>query len=265
MRLRLADPHRSRTAAGVLFLAMATTILQSIGPVTFRDATQASRFRSSRRATWVHPSRQCRYPSASSPTTAASLAKIRSADREARNADKRGPTAQSAPCAVPSASRGGGELYSCRHRSNRQRRKPDIKSRCSPRTPNRASSKNPPLVLQPDFEEERCVRQALQPRRSPALSDKHRIGREAHRAEKEEGPFKPGRNKSAAHVVGVIGIPVITRTDGDDRLECRRTARCNLQSIEAAPGDTHHPGDAAAPGLRRQPRYHLHAIGQLLL
>jgi hypothetical protein len=118
-----------------------------------------------------------------------------------------------------------------------------------------------PLVLQPDFEEERCVRQALQPRRSPNLSDKHRVGREAHRAEKEEGPLKPGRNKRAPHVVGVIGIPVITRTDGDDRLERRRTARRNLP----APGDAHHPHHAAAPGLRRQPRYDLHAIGQLLL
>src|SRR5262249_28765834 len=32
-----------------------------------------------------------------------------------------------------------------------------------------------------------------------------------------------------------------------------------------APGDSHHPDDAAAPGLRRQPSDHLHAIILLLL
>src|SRR5262245_64863248 len=40
-----------------------------------------------------------------------------------------------------------------------------------------------PLVLQPKFEEQRHVRQALQPNRPPAIRDERRVGREAHRAE----------------------------------------------------------------------------------
>ncbi len=36
------------------------------------------------------------------------------------------------------------------------------------------------LVLQPEFQEQRCVLQALQPHRAPAIADKHRVGWEAH-------------------------------------------------------------------------------------
>src|SRR5262245_29491427 len=36
------------------------------------------------------------------------------------------------------------------------------------------------LVLQPKLEEQRHVRQALQPRRPPAIADKYWIGRQAH-------------------------------------------------------------------------------------
>src|SRR5262249_27662579 len=117
------------------------------------------------------------------------------------------------------------------------------------------------LVLQPKFEEQRHVLEALQPHRPPAIADQHRVGREAHGAEKERAPLKSvGRKKRAAHVMHIVGIPVVGRADGYDGLECRRTPRRNLKSIEAAPGDSHHPDDAAAPGLRRQPTDHLHAI-----
>jgi hypothetical protein len=63
----------------------------------------------------------------------------------------------------------------------------------------------------------------------------------------------------------IVRVAVVGRADGDDGLEGGRSARRNLQSIEPAPGDSHHPDDAAAPGLRRQPRDHLHAIVLLLL
>jgi hypothetical protein len=63
----------------------------------------------------------------------------------------------------------------------------------------------------------------------------------------------------------IVGIPVVGRADGYDGLEGGRAARRNLKSIEAAPGDSHHPDDAAAPGLRRQPRDYLQAIVLLLL
>src|SRR5262249_50661242 len=62
----------------------------------------------------------------------------------------------------------------------------------------------------------------------------------------------------------IVGVPVVGRADGYDCLECRGTARRNLKSIETTPGDSHHPDHATAPGLRRQPRDHLHAIVLLL-
>src|SRR5438128_10200774 len=63
----------------------------------------------------------------------------------------------------------------------------------------------------------------------------------------------------------IVRVAIIGRADGDDGLECRRAPCRNLKSIEAAPGDSHHPDDAAAPGLRRQPSDHLDAIVLLLL
>ena len=63
----------------------------------------------------------------------------------------------------------------------------------------------------------------------------------------------------------IVRVAIIGRADGHDGLEGGRAARRNLKSIEPAPGDSHHPDDAAAPGLRRQPRDHLQAIVLLLL
>ena len=62
----------------------------------------------------------------------------------------------------------------------------------------------------------------------------------------------------------IVGVAVVRRADGYNCLECRRAARRNLKSIETTPGDSHHPDHAAAPGLRRQPRNHLHAVVLLL-
>jgi hypothetical protein len=66
------------------------------------------------------------------------------------------------------------------------------------------------LVLQRIFLEQRYVLKALQPHRSPAIADQRRIGRKAHQAEKEKGPLKAsGGKKRAAHVVRVIGVPIV--------------------------------------------------------
>ena len=62
----------------------------------------------------------------------------------------------------------------------------------------------------------------------------------------------------------IVGVAVVGRADGHDCLECRRAACRNLKCIEAAPGDAHHSDYATAPGLRCQPRNHLHAIVLLL-
>ena len=63
----------------------------------------------------------------------------------------------------------------------------------------------------------------------------------------------------------VIGVPIVGRTNGYDRFECRRTARRDLKSIEPTPGNSHHSNGAIAPGLRCQPSDHLHAIVLFLL
>src|SRR5262245_27774665 len=122
-----------------------------------------------------------------------------------------------------------------------------------------------PLVLQPELEEQRYVLQPLQPHRPPAVADKHRVGWQAYRSEKERGPFKSGGEQRAAHVVCIVGVAIVSRADGDDRLERGRTSRRDLKPVEAAPGDSHHPDDTAAPGLRGQPRDHLQAVVLLLL
>src|SRR5262245_37246444 len=63
----------------------------------------------------------------------------------------------------------------------------------------------------------------------------------------------------------IVRVSIVGRADGDDRLECRRAPRRNLKSVETTPGDSHHPDHATTPGLRCQPRNHLHAIVLLLL
>src|SRR5262245_40698486 len=62
----------------------------------------------------------------------------------------------------------------------------------------------------------------------------------------------------------VVGVAIVGGANGHDCLECRRTTRRNLKSIEPTPGDAHHPDNAAAPGLRGQPGYQLLAIVLLL-
>src|SRR5262249_24154418 len=120
------------------------------------------------------------------------------------------------------------------------------------------------LVLQPKFEEQRHIGETLQPR-PPAIADKYWIGWETHRAEKERGPLRSGGKKRAAHVVRIVSISVIERADGYDCLEASRPTCRNLKRIQAAPRNSHHPDNAAAPGLRGQPRNHLQAIVLLLL
>src|ERR1700722_16124861 len=123
-----------------------------------------------------------------------------------------------------------------------------------------------PLVLKPIFLEQRYALQAFQPHRSPAVADQRRIGRKARQAEKEKGPLKSSLGeKRATHVVCVIGVPIVGRTNGDDGFEGRGTARRNLKPLEPPPGNSHHPNRAIAPGLRCQPGDQLHAIVLFLL
>src|SRR5438552_340354 len=51
----------------------------------------------------------------------------------------------------------------------------------------------------------------------------------------------------------VIGIPVISGAERDDRLQRAGRAGSDLKRIEAAPGDPEHAHGAIAPGLSREP------------
>ena len=87
----------------------------------------------------------------------------------------------------------------------------------------------------------------------------------AHRAEQERRPAEPGPQQGAAHVMHVVAITIVGRADRDDRLQCGRATRGDLQGVEPAPGDAHHANGATAPRLRRQPRDHLQRVVLLLL
>ena len=67
-----------------------------------------------------------------------------------------------------------------------------------------------------------------------------------------------------AHVVHVIGIAIVGRTQAHNGLQRRRLSRRHLQRIEAAPGDAHHADRAAAPGLAGDPCNGLHGISLFL-
>ena len=47
--------------------------------------------------------------------------------------------------------------------------------------------------------------------------------------------------------------------------QARRSSRGDLEGVEPAPGDAHHPGAPVAPGLRGDPGQHLLGVAQLLL
>src|SRR5262249_59605958 len=110
------------------------------------------------------------------------------------------------------------------------------------------------------------VRTARQPRSPPATADERGIGRKTHQAEKKKGPCKGrGGEKRAAHVMRVVSVPIVGGTNGDDCFESRRATRRNLKSVDPAPGNSHHPNRAIAPGLSCQPSDYLHAIVLFLL
>ena len=171
-----AAPHPSRTAAGVLFPVMAMTILRSTGPAIPRDGRRFHAFH--------HPGAQHGLVhhagiDALQPVVPPTQHVLQESDLRAGKRKMRigmCPRADSPLRGTVNRSRAGAELYSYRHRSSRPRRKPDIESRCNPRTPNRASNRSRVAGARATSRRTAGVRQALQPRRSPALSDKHGSG-----------------------------------------------------------------------------------------
>ena len=57
----------------------------------------------------------------------------------------------------------------------------------------------------------------------------------------------------AAQIRHIVGMAVIGRTDGDDRLQRLWPQRRNLQTVESAPGYADDPDRTRTPGLRCQP------------
>jgi hypothetical protein len=62
----------------------------------------------------------------------------------------------------------------------------------------------------------------------------------------------------------IVGIAVVGRAQGDDRLQGRRPQGGDLQRVEAAPRDADHADGAAAPGLAGDPVDHDEGVLMLL-
>ena len=122
------------------------------------------------------------------------------------------------------------------------------------------------LVGKPGFGPVAVGGQALEPTLAPALGA-HDLRVRRQRIEVQHGG-SPGQHvearDAAALVVHVVGVTVVGRHEGDDRLQRRRSQRRHLQAVEARPGDAGHANVAAAPGLRREPGDHLADVAVLL-
>ncbi len=96
-------------------------------------------------------------------------------------------------------------------------------------------------------------RKTPEPHVAPGFAHHLRIGR--HRVEGQHGvgPHLVLGEKCAAHIVHVIGIAVVRRTESDDGLEGRWPAGGHLQGVDAAPADSGHADISIAPGLGRKP------------
>ena len=122
-----------------------------------------------------------------------------------------------------------------------------------------------PLMGEPGLDIGRRLPQAVEPRLSPRVADDGRIGRRAVPDVHERGPGQRVHSEqAAAHVVDVVGIAVVCGAERDHRLQCGRAAGCDLEAVEAAPGDPEHAHGARAPGLGRDPGDGLDSVVQLL-
>ncbi len=105
----------------------------------------------------------------------------------------------------------------------------------------------------PQRRPERHRRETLLPLRAPAFADEGGIGGARLIDQHDAAPPEIVVDDAAAHVVHVVGIAVVGRAHGEDRLERRRAQRRDLQRVEAAPRLAHEPDRAGAPALPRDP------------
>ena len=88
--------------------------------------------------------------------------------------------------------------------------------------------------------EQHRVRQPVLPHGAPSLPNDFGIGRKRVVHEECRTPDQVFIQKTPAHIVGIIGIPIISGTERDDRFQRPGGAGSDLKRIEAAPGDPEH-------------------------
>ena len=120
------------------------------------------------------------------------------------------------------------------------------------------------LVPEPLVDERRPLLHPLEPHVAPPVTDDRRIRRAGVPAEHRRRPHQHVLVHAATVVVHVVGVAVVRRAEGDDRLQRRRPPSRHLQPVEPAPRDAHHADLAAAPRLLGEPRDHLAAVELLL-
>ena len=171
-------------------------------------------------------------------------------------AGRRGTTARSAPCAARAGPRAAAGSRWCSRRPSRRPRTRRTRWRRSPRTPSPASSTRRGAGAPSQASTNgRCLH-PLEPHVAPAVADGRRVGR-PRQPNIDAAHSSMSRVHAAAVVVHVVGVAVVGRAEGDDRLQRRRPAGGDLQAVEPAPRDADHADLAAAPRLLGEPRDHL--------
>ncbi len=107
--------------------------------------------------------------------------------------------------------------------------------------------------------------EAFLPHLLPCLAHRPWVWRESrHRVHGRAPAEHLVGQKATAHVVGIVGVPVIGRVHGDDRLQCGRAPGGDLQAVESPPRLADHPDVAAAPRLGGNPGDGLDGVVLLL-
>ena len=107
--------------------------------------------------------------------------------------------------------------------------------------------------------------EAFEPDFAPSIADDLRVGRPGIEGKHRGCPGEVVCDQATAHVVDVVGIPVIRRARRDYGFQRWRPKRRDLQPIEAAPGDAGHSDRAGAPFLRCEPGDDVNAVLEFLL
>ena len=109
------------------------------------------------------------------------------------------------------------------------------------------------LVLEPQGRKKRQRLDTLEPTFAPGGTHDLRIERASLVGQHDVAPPEIVVQQATTHEVDVVGIAIVARTAGNDRLERRRPTRRHLQGGEAAPRDADHADRPVAPRLSGGP------------